>query len=274
MTIFHRPVKCIWMIALVALCGCGVVVPKSRLDAVQTKNRALVEQNRAQLAELDNIKTHVHQTENRLIDSEQALAKMEEKARLDAEQLANFRREREQLHEQFMGVVSGRSRLPPAVSGQLTKLSQRYPGLQFDPATGIAKLDNDVIFDSGRTELKPGAEDLLDEIVKVLQTPEGRDMKLMIVGHTDDRPIAKKPAREKYPNNFHLSAGRALSVADQLRRLGLQQERMGVAGFGPHQPVAPNVTASSRQKNRRVEIFVMAPDVPVVGWTDSIPSVY
>ena len=33
-----------------------------------------------------------------------------------------------------------------------------------------------------------------------------------------------------------------------------------------HEPVATNGTAKDRQKNRRVEIFVMAPDVPVVGW--------
>ena len=274
MTAFHRLFGCVLLAALVPFCGCGVLVPKSRVDALQTQNRALLERNRAHLAEIDNIKTHSRQTENHLMKAEESLAKMEEKANLDREQLANYRRERDQLHEQFMGVVDARSRVPRAVSGRLAEISARYPGLQFDPATGIAKLNTDVVFDSGRVELKPGAEQLLGEIVHVLQLPDARDMKLVVVGHTDDRPIAKKPARDLYPTNFHLSAARALAVADQFRRLGLQAERMGVAGFGPHQPIAPNVTASNRQKNRRVEIFVLAPDVPVVGWTDSIPSVY
>ena len=63
-------------------------------------------------------------------------------------------------------------------------------------------------------------------------------------------------------------------VRDALRRLGLEPERMGVAGFGPHQPVAPNLTGEDRQKNRRVELFVMAPEVPVIGWTETTPNLY
>ena len=59
-----------------------------------------------------------------------------------------------------------------------------------------------------------------------------------------------------------------------MKRAGLPEQRMAVAGFGASQPIAPNATAQDRQKNRRVEILVMAPDVPVVGWSDSTPSVY
>ena len=50
--------------------------------------------------------------------------------------------------------------------------------------------------------------------------------------------------------------------------------RLGVAGFGAHEPVASNVSTNDRQKNRRVEIFVMAPETPVVGWTDTMPKLY
>jgi chemotaxis protein MotB len=59
-----------------------------------------------------------------------------------------------------------------------------------------------------------------------------------------------------------------------MKRAGLPDQRMAVAGFGASQPIAPNATAPERQKNRRVEVFVMAADVPVVGWSDSMPSVY
>ncbi len=72
--------------------------------------------------------------------------------------------------------------------------------------------------------------------------------------------------RDKYPNNFHLSTARALAVADVLRGQGLSDKRIGVAGFGSHQPLTDNQTDVDRQKNRRVEIFVMPRDVPVVGW--------
>ncbi|HYW81051.1 MAG TPA: OmpA family protein, partial [Thermoguttaceae bacterium] len=172
------------------------------------------------------------------------------------------------------GLAGGQVRMPAEVSQRLTELSQRYPSLQFDPTTGISKLDTDILFPSGDTRVRPDAEQVLGELVDVLKLPEAADLKIMVVGHTDNQQIAKKPAREKFPNNFHLSASRALAVADVLQEHGLQQRRIGVAGFGPHQPIAPNVTYQDRQKNRRVEIFVVNRDVPVVGWVDSIPSVY
>jgi chemotaxis protein MotB len=122
--------------------------------------------------------------------------------------------------------------------------------------------------------LKPGAEQLLDELVRVLRSPAAGDLKIMVAGHTDNQSIAGHDAREKYPNNFHLSTARALAVSDYMKRSGLPEQRLGVAGFGPYQPIAPNTTAQDRQKNRRVEIFVMAAEVPVVGWSESTPSVY
>ena len=96
----------------------------------------------------------------------------------------------------------------------------------------------------------------------------------MVAGHTDNQIIVGREAREKYSDNFHLSTARALAVADRMKRAGLPERRLGVAGFGPYQPIASNATAQDRQKNRRVEIFVMPSDVPVVGWSDSTPSVY
>ncbi len=108
----------------------------------------------------------------------------------------------------------------------------------------------------------------------MLNSPEASDLKVVVVGHTDSRQIAKRPARDQFPNNFHLSTARANAVADVMTQAGLSASRIGVAGFGDHQPIAPNATPRDRQKNRRVEIFVMSNDVPVVGWTDSMPSVY
>jgi chemotaxis protein MotB len=107
-----------------------------------------------------------------------------------------------------------------------------------------------------------------------LKSPAAGELKLMVAGHTDSRQVAGKGVREMYPNNFHLSAARALAVADRMKRAGMPEQRMAVAGFGSQQPIAPNTTPEDRQKNRRVELLVMAPDVPVVGWSDSTPSVY
>ena len=249
-------------------------LPSTQLTASQLQNQALAEQCRAQLAEIENLKVHNRGTEDRLIRTEEELALLQEQVGLDRKQLANYQRERAELHEQYKGLVGGRARVPPEVSAQLAELSRQYPALQFDPVTGISKLDTDVLFDSGEAQLKPGAEKVLGELVRVLKSPQAADLKIMVCGHTDNQQIAGRSVRDQFPNNFHLSSARALAVADQMRRQGLPEQRMGVAGFGPHQPIAPNATPLDRQKNRRVEIFVMNRDVPVVGWTDSMPSVY
>ncbi|MEE2739452.1 MAG: OmpA family protein, partial [Planctomycetota bacterium] len=65
--------------------------------------------------------------------------------------------------------------------------------------------------------------------------------------------------------NWHLSAHRAISVQDFLQDSGVRASRMGVAGYGEHQPVEANSTNGSRQRNRRVEIYVLAPDAAVAG---------
>jgi chemotaxis protein MotB len=263
-----------WLMgASLSVCG-GCFVPKTQLNESQAQNRALTEQNRAQLAEIENLKVHSHGVEDRLNRAEEDLASLTDQARLEQEQVANYQRESTALHDQFQNVVRSRAHFSPELSAQLLALSQRHPGWHFDPAVGVGKLDVDVLFDSGQIELKPGAQELLHDLVRLLKSPQASELRVVVVGHTDDRQIAKKPAREQFPNNFHLSAARALAVADVLREGGLPEQRLAVAGMGAHEPIAPNATAKDRQKNRRVEIFIMAPDAPLVGWTDSTPGVY
>ncbi len=253
--------------------GC-TCVPKSRLTQSESEKRILAEQCQAQLAEIENLRIHSRSTTDKLMQVEQDLAMLQDEVGVDRGQLSAMQRERAQLHDQFKGLANGRARVPPEVAARLSALAQRYPSLQFDPSTGISKLDTDVLFDTGSDELKAGAEQMLGELAQVLGAPEASDLKVLVVGHTDSQQIAGRSVREKFADNFRLSTARAHAVADRMRRLGMSEQRLGVAGFGSGQPVAPNGTPQDRQKNRRVEIFVMNQDAPVVGWTDSIPSLY
>jgi chemotaxis protein MotB len=251
-----------------------MLVPKTQLDACEAQDRVLREQNRAQLAEIENLKVHSRKTEEQLANAEQRLATTEEQLSLNQKQLSGFQRERGELHDQVRNLANAHMPLSPETNRRLTELAKRFPSLHFDPQSGVCKLDTDILFDTGRSDIKPGANQVLGELVTMLKSPEGRDLRVFVVGHTDDRPVAKKPARDQFASNFDLSTSRAQAVADQLRKQGLEDHRLGIAGFGSHEPVAPNLTVRDRQKNRRVEIFVMAPEVPVVGWSDSIPGVY
>ena len=250
--------------------GCGVS-PQSTVGKLESENRRLAEQSRAQLAEIENLKVHAHTVEDKLLGAEEELAAMDDISAVDRKKLALLNRERERLRGHLLGGSGG---VPSGVSGQLARLAQRYPSLYFDPQTGIAKIDTDVLFDTGDDGLKPAAEGMLRDFAQAMQSPEAADLNIMVVGHTDDQRIAGRETRHRFPSNWHLSAARALAVAGKLRTAGIVEQRMGVAGFGPHQPVAANADYQTRSQNRRVEIFVLGPDVPVVGMTETMTNLY
>ncbi|NLE39745.1 MAG: OmpA family protein [Pirellulaceae bacterium] len=257
---------------LIALGGC--VAPLSQVAELRTQNQNLAEQNRAQLTEIQNLRSHARGTEDQLRRAEEDLAMLEERLGLGSEQLAGYRDERELLRREFVDAVNGRLRASPETSRRLAEFARRHPELKFDPRTGIAKLDSDILFDSGSVELKPGAETLLRDFVSWMSQTEAGDLRIMVVGHTDDRGVVRSPENDRYANNFDLSTARSLEVANRLRGLGLEPRRIGVAGFGAHQPIVGNSSPRDRYKNRRVEVFVMAPDVPVVGWAETTPTLY
>ncbi len=106
-------------------------------------------------------------------------------------------------------------------------------------------LSSDVLFDSGSSHLKPGAEDKLREVASVLgRYPRTR---LEIVGHTDNRGSAA--------SNDTLSQRRANAVRDELVRDGVDPQRIITRGLGATRPVATNDTPEGRSQNRRVEIL-------------------
>jgi chemotaxis protein MotB len=84
------------------------------------------------------------------------------------------------------------------------------------------------------------------------------------VGHTDDTPIKKANTKARHDTNWELSLHRGAQVVHALSKHGLQEARMGAAGYSMYQPVVANSSDANKQKNRRVEIFVLAPDATVV----------
>lgn len=260
------------LIGLAATAGCQFV-PKNKLTAVESRMRALDEQSRAQLAEIANLKNHSRQVENQLMQTERDLANAEERHHIDRQRMVNYDRERDQVDKQFRGLVRG-ARMPAGFSERLAQLSKRNPLLDYDPETGSCKFDSDVLFDSGDARLKPDAQRILKEFAELFRTADAHDLRVMVVGHTDNRAVARRETRERFPDNWHLSTARALAVADFLQQAGVREDQVGVSGYGRHQPVSSNSTADDRQRNRRVEIFVLSPETPIVGWTESATSLY
>jgi uncharacterized protein HemX len=65
------------LLAVFAAIAGGCSSAGGKLGTLQTQNRSLLEQNRVQLAEIENLKTHTHRLEDKLIDAERQLAELE-----------------------------------------------------------------------------------------------------------------------------------------------------------------------------------------------------
>jgi len=111
-------------------------------------------------------------------------------------------------------------------------------------------LTGDLLFDSGRAEMKDSALQALKQIIPlVAQTP----YMINVVGHTDDLPIQTP----EFPSNWELSLVRASRVARFLmQETHLDENRFYVSGHASTQPVAANDTPEHRAANRRVEIIL------------------
>jgi chemotaxis protein MotB len=114
----------------------------------------------------------------------------------------------------------------------------------------LIALPNDVLFDIGKTAVKPEAQAALGEVATVLATIP--DRKFLVAGHTDNVPIHT----ERFPSNWELSTARAVEVTRYLVAHGMQPQNLAAAGYGEFDPVAPNETPESRALNRRIEIVL------------------
>lgn len=148
--------------------------------------------------------------------------------------------------------------LPPALDQALRDLAARYPDLMtYDPALGMVKFKSDLTFDLGSDVVKDHAKEALGHLATILKRPDAEAYEARIVGHTDDVRISKPETKAKYPTNWHLSAGRAISVKDVLEGDGVPPVRMGIAGYGQYRPVVPNAARGGAEPNRRVEIYLV-----------------
>lgn len=117
---------------------------------------------------------------------------------------------------------------------------------------GRIGISGNVLFGLNSDQLQAKGTDVLESLVQPLQAYlEQHDELLMVSGFTDDLPIH---SGNRYQDNWGLSAQRALTVTRTLTALGLPNDRVFAAAFGPHHPAVPNVDAESRAQNRRVEI--------------------
>jgi outer membrane protein OmpA-like peptidoglycan-associated protein len=195
-------------------------------EAAARAQAALAEQEAAQRAKADADRARA--------DAESARAQADA-ARRDAEaQAANARQLTAQAEQE-------KAQLRDQLRQQLNVILETR-----ETARGLIVNLSDVLFDTARHDLKPGAREKLARVSGILSAHPG--LKMEIEGHTDS------VGTDEY--NLRLSERRAESVRSYLVSQNIAPAMVTSIGFGESKPVATNDTAAGRQQNRRVELIV------------------
>jgi outer membrane protein OmpA-like peptidoglycan-associated protein len=111
---------------------------------------------------------------------------------------------------------------------------------------GLVVTLGDVLFDTGKSNLKGGAASNLSKLAAFLNKYEDRTV--VIEGHTD--------SMGSEDSNLGLSQRRADSVKSYLVSAGIGSARLDARGKGEGSPVSGNDSPAGRQQNRRVEVII------------------
>jgi outer membrane protein OmpA-like peptidoglycan-associated protein len=198
----------------------------ARLEAERLKQEAETAAQQAAQA-----KAEAEAARAAALQQQQALAAEAEKARQAASEADRLRQQAEKEKADL------RARLLQQLNSVLeTK----------DTARGLISNMGDVLFETGKYELKPAARERLARISGILMAYPS--LNVAVEGHTDS--VGSDEFNQK------LSEQRAEAVRRYFVEGGVAEAAVTARGFGKAQPVASNDTAEGRQKNRRVELVV------------------
>jgi outer membrane protein OmpA-like peptidoglycan-associated protein len=195
-------------------------------DAARARNDAANAQSEAAKAQSD------------MANSQAASATALSAAQTEAEQA---RQAAEQAQQSVKQADADKAAMRTRLSNQLNSILQTR-----DSARGLIVSMSDVLFDTGRYSLKPGAREKLAKVAGILLAYPG--LNVAVGGYTDD--VGGDAMNQR------LSDHRAGSVRDYLVKEGVATNSVSAEGFGNSLPVASNGNSSGRQQNRRVELVV------------------
>ena len=137
------------------------------------------------------------------------------------------------------------------------ELNKTMSALETKVENGKLKVSfkGDILFSSGSHNLKKEGKTLINSVFPILKNNIVHN-NIFIAGHTDNEKI-KESTKTKYESNWDLSTYRAIEVVKYLTSKGISPDNITAAGFGKFRPIADNSTKLGRQKNRRVELFII-----------------
>ena len=150
---------------------------------------------------LENVQSEEQRAKNQLASAQRDLQASEE-------ELAELRKQREAAEKRLASFKKLNERLAKLVDTGKLKVAFRNGQM-------VLELPAEILFPSGRAKLSKRGKEALGEVAQILL--EFKDRRFMIAGHTDNQKIRTK----KFPNNWHLSTARSVSVLEVLDHPGL-----------------------------------------------------
>jgi outer membrane protein OmpA-like peptidoglycan-associated protein len=204
---------------------------RARAEAARAEAERLKQEAELAAKEAAKAKAEAEQAKAEAIAQQQALAAEADKARLAAQEADRLRQQADKE----------KSDLRARLLQQLNAVLETH-----DSARGLISNMGDVLFQTGKYELKPEARERLAKVSGILLAYS--TLKVAIEGHTDS------VGSDEY--NQRLSEQRAEAVRDYFIQQAVSGDSITARGFGKTQPVASNDTADGRQRNRRVELVL------------------
>ena len=215
---------------------------------ITVKKRIAEHQSNQLQASAEAVDDATRQKELAQSDAAKAKSDMERSQINSANQVAAAQADTEQARlaanqarQQLQVAENDKAAMRARLSLQLNAILQTR-----DSARGLIVSMSDVLFDTGKYTLKPGAREKLSKVAGILVSYPG--LNIAVGGYTDNVGTDKL--------NQGLSEERAGAVRDYLVQQGVSMASITATGFGNTLPVASNDNSAGRQENRRVELVV------------------
>ncbi len=164
----------------------------------------------------------------------------------------------EGMADKLGGITVSGPKLPPQLDNELKRFASEHPSeVSYDSNNGTVKWKSDLLFALGSDVVKQASMAALKGFTDIIKSPVASEFEVLVVGHTDNRPIKRAETKRKHPTNWHLATHRSISVANVLKRNGYAPGRIGLMGYGEFRPVANNSTKNGASQNRRVEMYLV-----------------
>ncbi len=210
---------------------------RGELDASRSENTELTAQNQTYQEKIAELEGELTQLNAQIED-------LAAQQGMTAKELAELRKEKAKREAELKVYRDLFAQLKELVDAGTLEV-------MFREGRMVIKLSNAILFDSGKTKLRPEGEAAVAQIVPALKSIGKREF--LVSGHTDNVPI--KTAR--FQSNWELSTARAVEMVKVMIDDGYPADQLGAAGFGEWDPVASNDTDEGKELNRRIEIVLM-----------------